>query len=176
MRRWSLAVAAAGVLGFLALGGSTMLGAEGEGTAPAGAAKAAAGKRPLFRAIRETVVRLWRLKDELDVTDEQKAAVVKALVAHKDEFVSAVKGIHEAHKKLATAVRAEATDEAAIRAAAADLGKEIGNMAVLGAKARKEVLAVMTPEQRKAIESAREAIEGLFDSAIQSMGTGAPKP
>jgi len=176
MRRWVLAVSAAAVFGIFAAGGGAVLAAGEGGGAAAGPAKAGAPKRPLMRAIREAAFRLWRLKDELDVTDEQKASVIKALVAHKDEFVSAVKGIHEARKKLSAAVRAETTDEAAIRAAAADLGKSIGDMAVLGAKARKEVLAVLTPEQRQSIESAREAVEGLFESAIQSMETGAPKP
>ncbi|MEK7270336.1 MAG: Spy/CpxP family protein refolding chaperone [Planctomycetota bacterium] len=176
MRRWVLLVSAAAVLGVLAFGGGTMFGADGGEGAKAAPAGVAAGKRPLLRAFREAAFRLWQLKDELDVTDEQKASLRKTLVTYKDEFVAAVKGIHAARKKLSAAVRAETTDEAAIRAAAADVGKSIGDMAVLAAKARKDVLAIMTPEQRRSIEAAREAVEGILDRSIGSMGAGAPKP
>lgn len=170
MRRAILAVGAAVAIGAAAGGGTVLAAGEGLGMGHG------LHNGPLARLLRANLGRLITLKAELDVTDEQKGKIREALLPHKAEFVECVKGLHTARRRLGDAVRAEATDEAAIRDAASGLSKAIGEMAVLGAKARKEVLAVLTAEQRSKIEATRASIEESVDREIGEFSKEAAKP
>ena len=91
-----------------------------------------------------------RILRQLDLTDEQVEAIQKVLEANKEKAEATGKAIVEATKTLH-----EATvkgDEAGIREAATNLGKAIGNGAVLRASTITSVKEVLTDEQREKLE------------------------
>lgn len=129
-------------------------------TAPpiAGAvAKSEHGRRaggPLGRLISGHVGRLIVLRSELNLTDEQKAKVKETVVAKKPEIAKVAQGVWEKRTVLVDAVLADQPDEQTIRKAADDLGKAIGDAAVLASKVAEldrvesEIAAVLDAGQR----------------------------
>jgi Spy/CpxP family protein refolding chaperone len=117
------------------------------------------GGRPLAQFIRARIGRLIALRDELNVTREQRNQLRQIARSHRDEIVPAVKDIAAGRRTLRDAVLAAQTDDAAIRAAADQLGKSIGDAAVLIAKVVPEAKAVLTPEQLERIREFREERE-----------------
>jgi Spy/CpxP family protein refolding chaperone len=91
-----------------------------------------------------------RILRQLDLTDEQVEAIQKVFEANKEKAEASRKAIAEATKALH-----EATvkgDEAGIREAATNLGKAIGDGAVLRASTITSVKEVLTDEQREELE------------------------
>ncbi len=91
-----------------------------------------------------------RILRQLDLTDEQVKAIQEVLESNKEKAEATRKAIAEATKALH-----EATvkgDEAGIQEAATNLGKVIGNGAVLRASTMNSVKEVLTDEQRKELE------------------------
>jgi len=91
-----------------------------------------------------------RILRQLDLTDEQVKTIQKVLEANKEKAETSRKAIAEATKALH-----EATikgDEAGIQEAAKNLGKAIGNGAVLRASMMNSVKEVLTDEQREELE------------------------
>jgi Spy/CpxP family protein refolding chaperone len=90
---------------------------------------------------------LEMLAGELNLTDDQRAQVHQALVGHRAEIAAAIKPLIEKRHALRDAVRAEKPDEPTIKAAAADLGKALGDAAVVAARVRADLVKVLSPEQ-----------------------------
>jgi Spy/CpxP family protein refolding chaperone len=105
------------------------------------------------------------LRSELDVTAEQRDAIRKIVQSHRSEIVEVAKPIVEKRRALRDATLAKEPNEAAIRTAANDLGKAIGDAAVLASKVKAEVAKVLTPEQMHRVE----AFRGQSDSAIDGL-------
>jgi Spy/CpxP family protein refolding chaperone len=112
-----------------------------------------------------------RILRQLDLTDEQMEAIQKIFEANKEKTEASRKAIAEATKALH-----EATvkgDEAGIREAATNLGKVIGNGAVLRASTMNSVKEVLTDEQREELEELtaklQERAEQMRDSNIGPM-------
>lgn len=120
--------------------------------------------RPLRMFLSGQFGRLLELRSELDLTTEQRHQVRDILVNHRAEIATAVKPVVEKRRTLREATLAANVDETAIRAAANDLGKAIGDAAVVGAKVKAEVRAVLNPEQQQKLDEFR----GESDSAIDS--------
>jgi Spy/CpxP family protein refolding chaperone len=110
--------------------------------------------------------RLLELRSELDLTTEQRHQVRDILVDHRAEIATAVKPVVEKRRALREATLAANVDETAIRTAANDLGKAIGDAAVIGAKVKAEVRAVLTPEQQKKLDEFRGASDSAIDSFL----------
>jgi len=107
---------------------------------------------PLGRLIQANIGRLITLKAELDITDEQHEQLKAIVHAHHDEIAKAVQKLVEKKQALRQAVMAKPADEGAIRAASDELGKAIGDTAVLGSKIIDEARGVLTPEQLELVE------------------------
>jgi Spy/CpxP family protein refolding chaperone len=102
------------------------------------------GVRPM------TVVRdLRRGIKEMQLTKEQKTEIRGVLKSHAAEFRQAADRLREARQALNAAVRLEPIDEALIRERAAGTAVAAGDLAVVGAHVRAEVLGLLTDEQRQ---------------------------
>ncbi len=107
---------------------------------------------PLGQTISGCIGRLMVLRSELGVTDEQRGEIREVLMSHRSEIAGTVKSVRDKRVALRDAVRMDTPDEAAIRAAADDLGSVIGDAAVKAAKLRGEIAPILTPEQHKLID------------------------
>lgn len=98
---------------------------------------------------------ILRLKDKLNLTDEQ----VKQLEAIKTEDKDKIKTNREAVKakreELHKLIEAGA-DETAIRAAAGEIGKAIGDQAVLKASIKAKVEGILTGAQKTQLKELKE--------------------
>jgi Spy/CpxP family protein refolding chaperone len=125
---------------------------------------------PLARLVSGQFGRLLTLRSEVNLTSDQKVKIKTIVSAHKAEIAAVAKPLVEKRRALRDAVSAKAPDEKVIRAAADELGKSIGNAAVLGSKVKAEVRVVLTPEQAQKIEEFRKQSDQTVDSFIQDMG------
>jgi Spy/CpxP family protein refolding chaperone len=126
---------------------------------------------PLGRLFMGRIGRAMTLRAELNVTAEQKAEIRAMLKDNRGEMAKAAKPVVESRRKLVDAVLAEKTDDAAIRAAADQLGKDIGEAAVKAAPLAAKLRGVMTEEQRKLIREFRAdnaaAVDKFFEKLAQ---------
>ncbi len=127
---------------------------------------------PLGRLVSGHVGRLLVLRSEMNLSEEQRARIKEVLVGHKPEITKAAKGVWEKRTSLREAVLDETADEAAIRKAADDLSKAIGDAAVLAARIRGQVAPVLNEEQKKLVKQCRmdcqQATEEFFEKAVQA--------
>jgi len=128
------------------------------------------GKHPLLECFRDGLAKLRALKGQLSLTPEQKARIGAALRGRKAEVVALVKRVHDARRALQNAVRTEPVNEQTIRQAAGKVGDAVADGAVLWARVRAEVLAILTPEQRAKVEAVRKDIETSVDKAVDGLG------
>lgn len=125
------------------------------------------GQSPLGRLISGHIGRWMVLRSELNVTDEQKAKLKEAVKPHKTEIAKAAKGVWEKRTALLSAVLAEQPNEEAIRHAADDLGKAIGDAAVLASKVAGDVRPVLSSEQREQLQKFRQDCQAATDKFFQ---------
>lgn len=131
-----------GLVGALCVG---LAGAQAADMAPE--ASKALRDTPLGRLISGDIGRLMTLRSDANVTEEQRQKVRAVLTSHKAEIGAVAKDLVAKRRTLREAVRAETRDEAAIHKAGEDLGRSIGNAAVLGSKVRGELKPVFTDQQ-----------------------------
>jgi protein CpxP len=96
---------------------------------------------------------------ELDLTDAQREQVKAIFDSHRDEFQAIGERLKTAHQAQQAASEAQPLDEAAIRAASANIAAVQADAAVLRAKVHAAVFQVLTPEQQekaKALKAERE--------------------
>ncbi|MDH4240609.1 MAG: Spy/CpxP family protein refolding chaperone, partial [Phycisphaerae bacterium] len=112
-----------------------------------------------------------RILSQLDLNDEQVEAIKKVLEANKEKAEASREAIAEATKALHEA--AVKGDEAGIQEAATNLGKAIGNGAILRASTMTSVKEVLTDEQREKLEELtaklQERVEKMGDPNIGPM-------
>lgn len=125
--------------------------------------------RPFRMFMQGQLGRLMTLRSELDVSDDQREAIKKIVIGHRSEIVTVAKPIVDKRRELRDAVLAKDSSESAIRAAANELGKSIGDAAVLAAKVKGEVAKVITPDQMHKIESFRQESDSAVDSFIEKI-------
>lgn len=150
------------------LGLGIVVGSAALYAAPAGGEGAGGGYGVIGRMIRAQIGRAMTLKAELNLTDAQRGAIRESLKSHKSEIAGALKPVVEARRELRDAVLAEKTDDAAIRKAADDLGKRIGDAAVVMAKVKADVMdkAQLTPEQVEKIADFRAESDASIDNFL----------
>lgn len=124
--------------------------------------------RPLRMFLSGQFGRLLELRSELDLTTEQRNKIRDVITSHKAEIATAIKPVVEKRRALREATLATNVDETAIRAAANDLGRAIGDAAVVGAKVKAEVRAVLTPEQQKKLDEFRGESDSALDSFLDT--------
>lgn len=124
---------------------------------------------PLRMFIQGQIGRMMTLRSELDVSEEQREAIKKIVLGHRSEIVTVAKPIVEKRRALRDATMAKDSNEEAIRSAANDLGKAIGDAAVLASKVKSEVGKVLTPEQQHKIEAFRQESDQSVDNFIEKL-------
>jgi Spy/CpxP family protein refolding chaperone len=122
--------------------------------------------RPLRMFLSGQFGRLLELRSELELTTEQRTQIRDVVKNHRAEIAVALQPVVERRRALREATLAANVDEAAIRTAATDLGKAIGDAAVVGAKVKAEVRAVLTPEQQKKLDEFRGESDAAIDSFL----------
>ncbi|MBI4961673.1 MAG: Spy/CpxP family protein refolding chaperone [Desulfomonile tiedjei] len=110
---------------------------------------------PLARLITGNIGRFLVLRSELNVTPEQRAKIAATVKSHRDEIRPVAKSILEKRSALREAVLATTKNDEAIRKAANDLGKAIGDASVLASKVIGEARTALTPEQIERIHKFR---------------------
>ena len=121
----------------------------------------------LGRLISGHIGRLMVLRSELDLTDQQKAKLKETIGPRKPEIAKAAKGVWEKRTALVDAVLAEQPNEEAIRHAADDLGKAIGDAAVLASKVVADVRPVLASEQREKVQKCRQECQAATAKFFQ---------
>ena len=96
---------------------------------------------------------------ELGLTDAQHEQVKAVMESHRDEQKAIGGRMMTARKALQEAIAADTTDEAAIREKAAEVGAVEADAAVLQARIRTEIFALLTPEQVKKAKDLRAEME-----------------
>ena len=84
-------------------------------------------------------------------------------------IVGALQALNAKHEALLNAVRTDAVNEAAIRAASKEMGDAIADGSILRAKIRLEIRAVLTPDQRKQADQALDRISRSVADALNDL-------
>lgn len=92
---------------------------------------------------------LGRMARHLDLTDDQKARIREIYESRSVQLQEQREAKRTARRALADAIQAAPSDEAAIRARAAELGRVTGEGAVLHSRIRAEIAPLLTAEQRQ---------------------------
>ncbi len=95
----------------------------------------------------------------LDLTDAQREQVKAIMESHRDEQKAIGDRTQAARKALHEAIAADAFDETAVRAKAAEIGAVEADAAVLQARIKSEIFAILTPEQVKKAKELRSQME-----------------
>jgi len=130
--------------------------APGWGAQPAGGDDPSAFcAPPIARLIAGNIGRFLIIRSELNVTPEQRSKIAATVKSHQGEIRSVAKDILGKRTALREAVLATPNNEEAIRKAATDLGKAIGNAAVLASRVIAEARPALTSEQIERIRKFR---------------------
>ncbi len=128
------------------------------------------GHSGLAKLITGNIGRFLVLRSELGVTNDQKKKIVEIVKSHRDEIRPVVKTILEKRRALREAVVNKPGDETAIRSAATEMGKAIGDAAVLASKVVAQVKPVLTPQQIERIEKFRADTQKATTDWLDQMG------
>jgi Spy/CpxP family protein refolding chaperone len=132
-----------------------------------------ASDHPLLNLIRGQIGRWMVLRSELDLSADQKQQIRSILESHKAEILQVLRPVVQKRQALRNAVIAPNADEAAIRAAADDLGHSIGDAAVLASKLRQQIAPILTDQQRQKIADFRthsdQSVEEFFNKMSASV-------
>lgn len=171
MNRRSVVGCAIAALMFVGtLAGSASAAADPTPPAPAGQAEAQAD-HPLRRLFFENLHLRREMFKQLDLTKDQKAKIGAILKSHKAEIVGALQALHAKHQALLSAVRADAVNEAAIRAAAKEMTNVIADASLLRARVRLEVRAVLTPGQCKQLDQTLDQVGRSVTDTLNDLTT-----
>jgi protein CpxP len=113
---------------------------------------------------------------ELALTDAQREQVKAIMESHRDEQKAIGDRMRAARKALHEAIAAETFDEAAIRAAAVEVGATEADAAVLQARIHGAVFAILTPEQVKKAKDLRAEMENRMKDGRGRGMREHPKP
>jgi Spy/CpxP family protein refolding chaperone len=110
-----------------------------------------------------------RLSRALDLSGDQQTAIKDVLRNHAGEITAQMNASRAARRALREAMVATPSDEAAIRARAADAGRVQGDGAVLFARIRAELEPILTPEQRDKAKKFQSRVRDRGDNAAESL-------
>ena len=128
-------------------------------------AKAAdASERPARARILE------RVKEKLDLTDEQVAQIKAQLGQEKETLKNLVLKMHEARVGVREAIRASNATEAGVRAAAAKVGAVQADLAVERFKLYGRINPILTNEQREKLKTMESRIDEWVENAVSRIG------
>ena len=125
---------------------------------------------PIKRLVAGHVGRFLVLRSKLDITDEQKKKVSAILKNRLDEIVPMAKVVIKKRRALREAVLKEPVDEKAIRSAAKDLSKSIGDASVLASRVIAEARPVLTDKQVKLIQDFKTEVDNATLDWLNQLG------
>src|SRR5512134_1739731 len=108
-----------------------------------------------------------KLLDRLGVTGEQGAQIREVLGKYRPETEPAVRQLVADRRALRKLIRGGAADEAAIRGQAAKVAALESDLAVVRARAAKEVRALLTADQRAQLEELQANREQEADRMME---------
>ena len=105
---------------------------------------------------------------ELNLTEAQREAIHDTLITRRFDIAAAIKPVIESKAALHNAFLADDPDDAAIRTAAAGLGKSIGDAAVVLADIKVEAFdsAQLTAEQLQKLAQFRAKADASVDTLL----------
>jgi len=92
----------------------------------------------------------------VELADAQREQVKTIVDSHRDEMRAVGEKMREAHRAFAESTRAETIDESAIRAKSTAVAAAMADEAILRAKVRTEVLAILTAEQQEQLKAQQQ--------------------
>jgi len=110
---------------------------------------------------------ILHILSRLDLSDEQKESVKKITEAAKEQNKAAAEAAVEARKVLREAV--DKGEESTIRKAATDLGKVLGDQAVLKVQTMASIKKVLTPEQLQKLDELKEKMKERAEESTEKM-------
>ncbi len=90
-----------------------------------------------------------------EVTEDQQQQIKTVMDSHREEFQAIGARMKTAHDGMRALVEADIIDENAIRAKTQEVAVIEADQAILGAKVRSEILALLTPEQLAKVKQFR---------------------
>ena len=106
----------------------------------------------------------------IELSDTQREQIRGIVESHKAEFDAAAAKLRDARRAFAEAVQAASIDESAIRSASTAVAGAMADEAILHAKVRTEVQAVLTPEQQEQVKQRRAEMEKRRGERPQQFG------
>ncbi len=125
---------------------------------------------PIARLIAGKIGRLLVLRSELKVTDAQRQKIAEVVKSHRQEIQPKVKAILEKKRALREAVVFKPADEQTIRKAAEDLGKAIGDAAVVASRVIGEAKGALTAGQLARIHQFRTSCDQAETGWLNQIG------
>lgn len=111
---------------------------------------------------------VMRIMHRLDLSEEQRDAILKILDNARTQIQPHREALQEGRQQM-RALDPSSFDEAAVRAIAESQAKEIEEIMVIGQRARSQVWAVLTPEQREEAKKIRSEMEERFERMRECM-------
>jgi Spy/CpxP family protein refolding chaperone len=115
---------------------------------------------------------LQRIADKLNLSAAQRTQIRSILLDESDNLKQLFGQLHDARTNLREVIRASDTNEAAVRAAAAEVAGVEADLAVERLKLYRQIAPVLTNEQRGKIAAFEQRIDGVVDNAIAQLGAG----
>jgi Spy/CpxP family protein refolding chaperone len=113
---------------------------------------------------------LERVKEKLDLTDDQVAQIKAELGQEKETIKNLILKMHEARAGVREAIRASNATEASVRAAAAKIGAVQADLAVERFKLYGRINPILTDEQRQKVKEMESRIDEWVESAVNRIG------
>jgi protein CpxP len=104
----------------------------------------------------------------LGLSDAQKDQIRNIAASHKDDWKVLADRGRTAHEALNDAVTADAFDETLIRSLSADAAVVDADIAVARARARAEVLPILTPDQKTQVKAMQAAMKNRMKGRQQA--------
>lgn len=138
----------------------------------AAAPRAGHGEGGLLRNFfRDRAGSFVKLSQDVDLSQEQRNKIRDVLVEHRSEIAGVAQPIMEKRRVLRDAVLADKPSDDAIRSAANDLGKAIGDAAVLAAKVKPEVAKVLTSEQQARVKDFHKQNDKAVEELLEKIAS-----
>ncbi len=116
------------------------------------------GAQPMLRGMRQ-----------LNLTEEQRQQVRDTMQRHREELKTVGEQLRAARQALHAATDAEVVDQEAVRAATSQMAEAQAQGAILRAKIRQEVFALLTPEQQEKAKALRQQAEQQMELRRQRL-------
>ncbi len=113
-----------------------------------------------------------RIKEKLDLSDDQVEKIKAELATEKETLVSLATKVHEAKVALREAIQASGATEASVRQAAAKVSTAEADMAVERFKLYGKISPILTNEQQQKLKELMGRVDEFLDNAINRMGQG----